>query len=226
MEMVLDSGRKIFYVAPLWCNAIENESGLGLPGKNGNEESDKWEGVGDLCRHLDNAIEVEHDSKLFKGKRVLELGFCTGLPSAFAIANGASSVTIHCPDQSTLDFYVKPTLTRSRVPRSRCKFILGNFENFKRSLSAQKFDIILAPELTNTDKEEFEAVHSVLDAALSDDGIIILSSRTYYPECTGCLQTFLELLKLKGTFDSHLRAVIDPSEVAPRKIIQINRTIR
>lgn len=61
-----------------------------------NQHSDEWDGVHEYCQALDHLIEVEMDQELFEGKRVLEIGFCTGLPSIFALDHGANSATVYC----------------------------------------------------------------------------------------------------------------------------------
>lgn len=59
-----------------------------------NEEMDKWAGASDFCQTLDNIVEVESETDFFEGKRVLEVGFCTGLPSIYALEHGATSATL------------------------------------------------------------------------------------------------------------------------------------
>lgn len=238
-ESAMDSGRRIYYVAPRKYSALlsadsENiDIGLGvtrkLSGSNGigsTDEADKWEGANELCQFTDNCIEIEKNIEMFEGKRVLEIGFCTGLPSVFAFANGASSVTLHCLDPSTLNSFVKPTLRRNNVPRNRSKFSSGDLESCKRALNDQKFDVILAPELINTEESEFEAIHQILDAALAANGIVLFSARPFHSNCSGSLPTFLDLIKLKGCFDADTRWTSSKSDAAPRKVIQLNRSIR
>jgi len=187
---------------------------------------DKWDGANDLCQFTDNCIEIEKDVEMFEGKRVLEIGFCTGLPSVFAFENGASSVTLHCLDPTSLSSFVKPTLGRNNVPRNRSKFSSGDLEGCRRALNGQKFDVILAAELINTEESEFEAIHELLDSALAPNGIVLFSSRPYYSHCSGSLPTFLDLVKVKGVFDADIRWTSSKSDSAPRKVVQLNRSIR
>lgn len=234
-EVPMDSGRKIYYVAPrkysgIFSNDNSDTEVLGvqrkLSGSNAVDETDKWESANDLCQYADNCIEIEKDVEMFDGKSVLEIGFCTGLPSVFAFANGASSVTMHTIDATGLESFVKPTLRRNKVPRSQSKFSSGDLENCKRALSGPKFDVILAPELLNTDEADFEMLHEILDLSLAQNGIVLFSSRAYYSHCSGSLPTFLDLVKLKGSFDADVRWTSPKSEVAPRKIIALTRSIR
>lgn len=233
-EVPMDSGRKIFYVAPRKYSAMLSDSSdtenfgvqRKLSGSNTTDEADKWEGANDLCQFSDNCIEIEKDVDMFEGKRVLEIGFCTGLPSVFAFANGASSVTLHALDSSALTAYVKPTLRRNKVPRSRSKFSSGDLENCKRALNGPKFDVILAPELLNTEETDFEMLHEILDLSLAQNGIVLFSARPYYSHCSGSLPTFLDLVKLKGLFDADIRWTSTKDVVAPRKVVQLTRSIR
>jgi len=125
-----------------------------------------------MLQCFDNFIEIEHDTKMFKGKRVMECGFATGLLSAFAMSNGASSAALHCIDPTALECHIRPTLRRNNIPRSKLKFSSGGLEGCKQAISGQKYDIIMAPEILNCDEETFEAIHDLLDSALSSDGIM------------------------------------------------------
>ncbi|KAI1721116.1 lysine methyltransferase domain-containing protein [Ditylenchus destructor] len=239
-EMPMDSGRRIHYVAPrkysqLLTGKQEGDSCDFLMPANvqrklstngSSEEVDKWEGVNDLCQMCDNCIEIERDIQMFEGKRVLEIGFCTGLPSVFAFEHGASSVTLHCTDASTLEEFVKPTIRRNNVPRSRSKFSSGDWESCKRALSGQKFDVILAPELLNAEENEFEQIHAILDVALAPNGIVLFSARPYYSHCSGSLPVFLDLVKMKACFDADARWMSTKSESAPRNVVQLTRSMR
>uniref|UniRef100_A0A915CQC3 Uncharacterized protein n=1 Tax=Ditylenchus dipsaci TaxID=166011 RepID=A0A915CQC3_9BILA len=225
-NLSMDSGRRICYVAPRKYSALlssdsENiDTGLGLTrklsGSNGNG--------GALMRQTSG--KIEKNVEMFEGKRVLEIGFCTGLHSVFAFANGASSVTLHSLDATTLNSFVKPTLRRNNVPRNRSKFSSGDLESFKMVLNNQKFDVILAAELISTDESEFEAIHDMLNAALAPNGIVLFSARPYYDHCSGSLPTFLDLVKMKGCFDADIRWTSTKTDVAPRKVVQLNRSIR
>lgn len=112
-EMILDSGKRVKYVAPrniampkdaLTIMRPVERSLLGIKEKIviilskflGDHTTDDWEGVQDFCQAMDDMIEVEMDRELFLGKKVLEIGFCTGLPSAFALQRGAKEVEIYC----------------------------------------------------------------------------------------------------------------------------------
>ena len=235
-EIHMDSGKLVTYVAPAKYAPLQtilkqhqdNGPHLKMIGQNqDDEEMDKWVGVSHLCQCVDDAIEIHKDIHMFAGKRVLELGFCTGVPSSFAFEHGATSVALYCHDALKMNRFVKPTLRRNNVTRSCCKFITGDLENCKISLHGQKYDVILAPELMNTDVENFEAIHELLDAALAQNGIILISSRPYYAHCSGSLPTFLELVKLKGAFDYEIRwTPADSFDSAPRKVVQLMRAIR
>lgn len=61
---------------------------------NSNNEIEKWNGVNYFCQVLDHVVEIEKESSMFDGKRVLEIGFATGLPSVYALEHGAKAVTI------------------------------------------------------------------------------------------------------------------------------------
>ncbi|KAL3085244.1 hypothetical protein niasHS_010313 [Heterodera schachtii] len=245
-EYPLDSGSMLAYVAPQRYSTVLAAVTKGdqlcslIPpahprrklsianGGGGIDDMDRWEGVLDFCDALDCAVEVDNETELFESKRVLEVGFCTGLPSAFAYRCGAKSLCLYSWDEAKLDSVVKPTLRRNNVPHSFCKFLGGDFETFKRTMRGQKFDVVIAPELISMDEVEFEGLHELLDDVLSEEGIILFSSRSHYTacDCTGNLPTWLDLLKTKGTFDAHIRWVSPKSDIAPRKLVQMTRSIR
>ncbi|KAI3410117.1 hypothetical protein GPALN_006476 [Globodera pallida] len=242
-EYSLDSGSMLAYVVPQRYSTalatVTNGDQTLIPthprrklstanGGGGIDEIDRWEGVLDFCDVLDCAVEVDNETELFENKRVLEVGFCTGLPSAFAYRRGAKSLCVYSWDMAKLDTVVKPTLHRNNVPRSLCKFFAGDFDAFKQTMGGQKFEVILAPELINMDEGEFERMHEMLDDVLSPQGIILFSSRSHYTacDCTGNLPAWLDLLKTKGTFDAHIRWTSPKADIAPRKMVQMTRSIR
>uniref|UniRef100_A0A1I7XZF2 Methyltransf_11 domain-containing protein n=1 Tax=Steinernema glaseri TaxID=37863 RepID=A0A1I7XZF2_9BILA len=236
-ELMLESGKQIYYVAPVDANPVRNmsifaqENMYCMPTKrkgSSNDDSgvEEWQGVNALCQMVDNAIEIEMDKDMFFGKRVLEIGFCTGLPSLFAWDNGASEVALHCYSKADLDFYVKPTMRRNNIPLNRCKFSSGDLAACKRALGGKKFDVVLAPELINTNESDFDAIHEIIDLALADDGICLMSARAYYPGVSGNLPSFLDLVKHRGRFDVFVRWQSPKTEIIPRKVIQLTHTIR
>ncbi|OZC11467.1 hypothetical protein X798_01325 [Onchocerca flexuosa] len=99
----LESGLKIDYVAPAHAvslkesSSTENSMGFVLRKRSfmdGSDPWEDWEGVFEMCYALDHAVRFETDT-LVKGCKVLEIGFCTGLPSVFALKNGAKHITLH-----------------------------------------------------------------------------------------------------------------------------------
>ncbi|KAH7731398.1 Protein F22B7.9 [Aphelenchoides avenae] len=214
-ELRLGSGRAIRYVAPLKLNVCTQPSASDVdqyivpPRKRSSsdtEQTDDWDGVVELCQAIDDAMEIDNDTELLADKRVLEMGFCTGLPSIFALDSGATDVALHCWSSAALELYVKPTLQRNNVRRNRYKLSSGDLSSCKRAIGGQKFDIILAPELINADESEFDALHDILDHALADNGIV--------------------LVKLRACFDAHVRWVSPKPDLAPRKVVQLTRIIR
>ncbi|KAK0420232.1 hypothetical protein QR680_014576 [Steinernema hermaphroditum] len=236
-ELMLESGRQIYYVAPLDANPVRNmsnfvnENTYCMPTKrkgsyHDDSGAEEWHGVNSLCQAVDNAIEIEMDKDMFFGKSVLEIGFCTGLPSLYAWDNGASEVALHCYSKADLDIYVKPTMRRNNIPQNRCKFSSGDLAALKRALGGKKFDVVLAAELINTNESDFDAIHEIIELALADDGICLMSARAYYPGVNGNLPSFLDLVKLRGRFDVFVRWQSPKTEIIPRKVVQLTRTIR
>lgn len=179
-----------------------------------------------MCQALDDMMEIDKDTELLADKSILEIGYTTGLPSVLALASGAADVTIHSWTSSMNDFYVKPTMRRNNVPRSRCKTSASAVKSCLQSLRGKTYDVILAPELLATDEEEFAELHDVLVELLKPEGIVLILSRTYYAQCSGSLQAFLDLCKQKNQFDAHIRWNSTKSDLAPRKMIQLTRMIR
>ncbi|VDD86348.1 unnamed protein product [Enterobius vermicularis] len=235
-KLVLESGKCIDYVAPAHANLspeIQSESNDivsdDFAGRRkssyASDSSDDWEGVNALCHVLDNIIQYESD-EIVDGQSVLEVGFSTGLPSIFALANGASHVTLHCPDKEMLDCFIKATFSRNQVKLSQRKFVTGDLDNLKKSTKPKQFDVILAPEYINANHTEFEALHDFLDYALAPDGICLLTARTFYFNCDGNLPEFLSLIKSKGKFDVYVRWCSSKLDVVQRKVVQLTRIIR
>ncbi|VDK49467.1 unnamed protein product [Anisakis simplex] len=247
-ELKMESGVCIKYIAPSHVNPLieicaectnsmetdlshtvpkkrSSYDGFFLDDMNANDPSDDWEGVNALCQAIDTIIQ--HDlTDMAVGKNVLELGFCTGLPSVFVMQNGASHVTLYCADDAMLSLCVKPTLSRNSIEESQQKFVNGDFDHLKESLEEKQFDVILATEFLNTERASFEQLHDIIDYALAPDGICLFSSRMYYFNCDGSLPEFLELVKSKGKFESYTRWTSPKSDVVQRKVVQLTRTMR
>ncbi|TKR64761.1 hypothetical protein L596_025246 [Steinernema carpocapsae] len=235
-ELMLESGKQIYYVAPLNANPVRNMSNFvnentysnptKRKGSCHDDSDEEWHGVNALCQAIDNAITIDMEKDMFFGKSVLELGFCTGLPSLFAWDNGASEVALHCYSKADLDLYVKPTMRRNNIPLNRCKFSSGDLAACKRALGGKKFDVVLASELINTNESDFKAIHEIIELALADDGICLMSAKAYYPGVNGNLPSFLDLVKVRGRFDVFYRWQAPKTEIIPRKVVQFTRTIR
>jgi len=188
-----------------------------------NEEMDKWSGASDFCSAIDNIVEIENETDLFEGKRILEVGFCTGLATIYALEHGAIDATLVYPTEEAFETYIKPTMSQNKV-NGKVDYIIGDVDNLKDKIGSEKFDIILAPELVLTKEEYFERIHDLLDAALAVDGMIILSGRTHYNNCSGNMPSMLEMIKSKNRFDAIDRTPNSlRHDTAPRKIVQLFR---
>ncbi|KAI6239085.1 hypothetical protein M3Y99_00611500 [Aphelenchoides fujianensis] len=221
-ELKLNSSRCIRFVAP---TEVELESTLeALPTiKRGDHQfTDSWQGVADMCQAIDDFMENEKDNDLLIHKSVLEIGFTTGLPSLLALDSGAADVTVHSLDKLSSELFIAPTFKRNQISRTLYK----SDHQCMTNLATKKFDVILAPELTASDEELFPLLHDILDAALSPNGIILLSARPFYEHCSGSIQGFLDLVKHRGCFDAHVRWTSPKSELAPRQLIQLTRSLR
>ncbi|CAD5215686.1 unnamed protein product [Bursaphelenchus okinawaensis] len=226
-EVRLNSNRTLRYVAPFPTeNSTSDALFKRIRSSESQSDSENWEGIMEMCQAIDDIFEIDKDTELMADKSVLEIGFCTGLPSVFALDSGASEVTIHPWNPASLELFVKPTMRRNKAPKNRCKFNTSTFSSTIRSLGGKKFDVILAPELLYVDEADFEAIHDILDAALTPNGIVLICSRPYYANCSGNIPAFLELCKLKGTFDAHFKWTSSKTDPAPHKLIQLTRTIR
>uniref|UniRef100_A0A158R4D7 MTS domain-containing protein n=1 Tax=Syphacia muris TaxID=451379 RepID=A0A158R4D7_9BILA len=244
-ELLLESGKCIHYVAPAHanpCKEVHTESNDIIADNNiakrkssygANDSSDDWEGVNALCHVLDSMVQCETDA-FTEGRSVLEacfkcvalIGFATGLPSVFALANGARQATVHCSNKENLECFIKPTFNRNKVNQSRRKFICGDLKNLRNSTKPKQFDVILAPEYINANLTEFEALHDFIDYALAADGICLLTARMFYFNCDGSLPEFLSLVKARGKFDVYIRWSSSKLDVVQRKVVQLTRIIR
>lgn len=227
-ELRLGSSRCIRYVAPLTVEiaaAATNDKKI-VPTMKRTDYfliNDAWEGVGEMCQAIDDVMEIEKETELLIGKSVLEIGFATGLLSVLALNSGASEVTVHTWNKLILDSYIKPTMRRNNVPRNMYKFNSSDMQNCLQSLGGKKYDVILAPEFICADECNFPVLHDILDAALAPDGIIFLSGRSFYPNVSGSMPAFMELIKTRGCFDAFIRWTSPKTELAPRKLVQLSR---
>ncbi|CAD5221632.1 unnamed protein product [Bursaphelenchus xylophilus] len=227
-EIRLNSNRTLRYVAPFLIDKNYLTDGTTIKRKvsESQDDNESWEGVLDMCQAMDDIIEIDKESELMAEKSVLEIGFCTGLPSVFALDSGASDVTIHAWSSTALEFYVKPTMKRNKVPKNICKFNSSILKSTIQSLGGKKFDVIVAPELLQMDETDFEEVHGILDAALKPFGIVLICSRSYYPHCSGNIPAFMEMCKMKGVFDAYLRWSSTKPDQDSHRVIQLTRTLR
>jgi ribosomal protein L11 methylase PrmA len=191
-----------------------------------NPLNDSFVGVNEFCQALDDSIVIDKDTELFIGKSVLEVGFSTGIPSVFALDCGASEIAIHSYDPHSMATFVKATIKRNAIPKSVCKFSTGELDACLKSFGNKKFDIILCPELINTKQENYSAIVEILNAALADNGVILLSGREFYEDTTGSIQGFLDYIRTTNTFDAYVRWTSTKSESNRRKVIQMTRLFR
>ncbi|GMT18613.1 hypothetical protein PFISCL1PPCAC_9910, partial [Pristionchus fissidentatus] len=189
------------------------------------DDSDDWEGVNAICQLIDTIMHVEREYDFFENKNVLELGFCTGLPSVLALAKGANEVAVHCQTKPSLEYFVRPTLHRA-FPSLSANIKLSSGDLIDARVS-NKFDIILAPELLNCPRDQYDEIHAILDRGLTDDGVCFISSRTSYllNNSAGSLQDFLTLLAKHRKFVPLIRWTSRSSDLHPRQIIQITRNL-
>jgi len=186
-----------------------------------NDVNDAWVGVEEFCQAIDDILVIEKDTELFLGKSVLEIGFTTAIPSILAMDSGANEITMHSWNPQSLATYVKATVRRNAIPKNLCKFTTGELESCLASLKGKKFDIILCPELIGVNEENFQLIHDILNSALGDHGLILLSGRSFYDTVSGSVQGFLDLVKQNGVFDAFVRWTSTKSEVNPRKLVQM-----
>jgi predicted nicotinamide N-methyase len=235
-ELHMESGKIIRYVAPmsLDCTEMNEHQQVVMLAQEKrllfgdvSEEVEKWGGVADLCQIIDNIVEIEKETELFKGKKILEVGFCTGLPSVYALEHGASAATLVCTDIDALESYVKPTIRKNNL-RKLVNYFACDLDQLKNEFETNKFDIIIAPELVNTKQEYFEQIHDMLELALAPNGMIFFSGRTHYNRSDGSMPAMLDIIKSKNCFDIMERSTINPSrtETAPRKVVQLMQKIR
>jgi predicted nicotinamide N-methyase len=231
-ELHMESGKIIRYVAPMTldCTEMNEHQQVVLLAQEKrllfgdiSEEAEKWAGVSDLCQAIDHIVEIEKETELFKGKRILEVGFCTGLPSVYGLEHGAAEATLVCTDNDALSNYIKPTIRKNNIGKL-VNYITCDIEQLRDEFESNKYDIILAPELVNTKQEYFEQIHDMLKLALAHNGMIFFSGRTHYNSCDGSMSAMIDLIKSKNTFDVMERSTFNNSirtETAPRKVVQL-----
>ncbi|GMR41896.1 hypothetical protein PMAYCL1PPCAC_12091, partial [Pristionchus mayeri] len=188
------------------------------------DDSDDWEGVNAICQLIDTIMHVEREYDFFENKNVLEIGFSTGLPSLLALGKGANEVAVHSQSPTALECFIRPTLHRA-FPTLSSRIKLSSGEIIDSRLN-KKFDVILAPEILNSPRSEYDEIHSMLDRGLADDGVCFISSRTtYLSNDSGSLIDFLSLLAKHRKFVPLIRWCSLSSDIHPRQIIQITRNL-
>ncbi|EFO22850.1 hypothetical protein LOAG_05640 [Loa loa] len=230
----LESGLKINYVAPAYAaplkesSSTENSTGS-VPRKRsfikGNDPREEWEGVFAMCYALDHAVRFETDD-LVKGCKVLEIGFCTALPSVFAIKNGAKHITLHSSNNEMVESCVKLTLSRNKIKNMQHRILRNSLEDLRKLVERNEFEVIFAVEFFNSEKKRFEEIHDFIDYALANNGVCFLESRMFYINYESSLHEFLDLVKTKGKFDVYTRWSTPKSEIIQRRVIQLTRAIR
>ncbi|CAJ0579070.1 unnamed protein product, partial [Mesorhabditis spiculigera] len=233
-ELKLESTRMIRYIAPKAATLRADTRGI-FEGssrsvrKNGTYDAptheEEWEAVSMMCQHLDTAIDVDRETDLFDGRSVLEIGFATGLPSVFALDNGATDVTVHCQNKAEMDCFVKPTLERNKFPGNKCKYYHGDIQSLRESIGGKKFDVIIAVEPLRCTALELEQLHEVLDMALAPDGVCLMTSRTCTFHYDASLPAYLDVVKKNRKFDWLEKWSSQNTDVVQWKIIQLTRSI-
>uniref|UniRef100_A0A915PGJ8 Methyltransferase type 11 domain-containing protein n=1 Tax=Setaria digitata TaxID=48799 RepID=A0A915PGJ8_9BILA len=227
----LESGMKISYVAPAHAaplkeNSLAENSLSSVPRKrsfmDGINPREEWEGVCDMCYALDHAVRFETDD-LVKGRKI---GFCTALPSVFAIKNGAKHITLHSNNNEMMESCVKPTLSRNKIKNVQQRTLCSSLEDLRKLVDPNEFDVILAVEFFNREGNRFEEIHDFIDYALANDGVCLLESRMFCINCESSLHDFLDLVKSKGKFDVYTRWSTPKSEIIQRRVIQLTRAMR
>ncbi|CAJ0941061.1 unnamed protein product, partial [Mesorhabditis belari] len=230
-ELQLESNRMIRFIAPkavkVCTDARQIFEGQRPVRKNSGytvtNSEEEWEGVGAMCQYLDTAIDV--DKELFDGSSVLEIGFASGLPSVFAMENGASDVTIHCQTKAEMDCFVKPTLSRNKIPTNKCKFSSGDIQDLRKAIGGKKFDVILAVEPLRCSATELEQLHEVLDTALAADGVCLIISRTHTFHFDASLPAFKEVVKRFHKFDWIGKWGEKQADIVQWKVVQLTHSI-
>uniref|UniRef100_A0A0R3RUK5 Methyltransf_11 domain-containing protein n=1 Tax=Elaeophora elaphi TaxID=1147741 RepID=A0A0R3RUK5_9BILA len=230
----LESGMKINYVAPAHAaplkenSSIENSSGSVSRKRSfleGSDPREEWEGAFEMCYALDHAVRFETDD-LVKGRKILEIGFCTALPSLFAVKHGAKHITLHSSDSKMMESCVNPTLSRNKIKNMQHRIICSSLKDLRKLVQPNEFEVIFAVEFFNSEKNRFEEIHDFIDYVLSNDGVCLLESRMFYINCESSLHEFLDLVKTKGKFDVYTRWSTPKSKIIQRKVIQLTRAIR
>ncbi|MCP9259143.1 hypothetical protein DINM_002111 [Dirofilaria immitis] len=169
---------------------------------------EEWEGVFEMCYALDHAVRFETDT-LVKGCKVLEIGFCTGLPSVFAMKNGAEHITLNSNNNELMESCMKSTFSRNRIKSVQYKILRNSMEEFRNTMKPNEwvlarnntsqeniaglclwFEVIFAVEFFNSEKNRFEEIHDFIDYALTNNGVCLLESRMSYINCESSLQDF------------------------------------
>ncbi|CAI5445720.1 unnamed protein product [Caenorhabditis angaria] len=226
-ELQLESGRNIQYIAARNANP-RGHVGDQLPiirKSSFHPIINDWESVNTLCHAIDNIVEIEMETDFFYNKSVLEIGFSTGLPSVYAFENGANEIAIYTNDNTNTELYCKPTLRRNNIPNNKTKVSAGTIQDLRKFLGGKKFDVILAPDLLNRSQAEFDLVHDLIEEAMANDGICLLSSLTYYHHVDGSLDAFLDLVKRRRQFDALEKWSSSKHDIIQQKVVQLTRSL-
>ncbi|KAL5006902.1 hypothetical protein ScPMuIL_015708 [Solemya velum] len=174
-----------------------------------------WECSLDLVQYL-------HTEKIdMRGKYVLELGCGAGLPGIFAAVSGAAQVYLQDYNEEVLEHYTLPNFCINTQDRTS-RFFSGDWSSFEEQIVMEKirFDVILTSE-TIYEPQNYDKLHSLMDASLRDDGIIYLAAKSYYFGVGGSVNQFAEYCSEAGCFVQKSSQDIDAG--VPRKIIVLQR---
>jgi predicted O-methyltransferase YrrM len=189
--------------------------------ENLNKEIGKWMDLSVFCQSLRNIVEVDGDVSFFHGKRILEIGFTTGLPAIYALEKFAESVMVVCANKEILEASIKPTFSQSK-DADRVDCTVGDVTELENVLEADEYDVILAPELIHTSVEDFERIHDTLYSLLAYEGVILFSGHAYYSDSNGNMQSILDIIKQKDKFEAVDRTPsTSESDPCQRKVIQL-----
>uniref|UniRef100_A0A914Z3Q6 Uncharacterized protein n=1 Tax=Panagrolaimus superbus TaxID=310955 RepID=A0A914Z3Q6_9BILA len=103
------------------------------------------------------------------------------------------------PNESVIELVTKPNLKLNICNESKFEAVAKSWESFSKECN-EKFDYILTSE-TIYDAGDYASLHDSMNAALKEDGTIILAAKMVYFGKTGDYFRFLDFIDSQSIFE-------------------------
>ena len=181
-----------------------------------------WECALDLTHYVS---ELE-----MKGAVVMEIGCGAGLPGIMAARKGAKCVIFQDFNDFVLRRCTAPSLRHNMkmhksadlkgiYSRERFRFMSGNWLSIKHVIQSEA-DVVLSSE-TIYEQRDYAALHGLIDAALTVEGVAYIASKRFYFGVGGGICEWMDFVKKRGRFK--IEPVLAVDATVRREILKMKR---